>query len=148
MIAFEEKNQQHVSKTSRFLYIMVTSCLLPVTLKGEKLIFKILSWKTFLYTLLSFSWIVTALYLMFRFVHKIPFLSQFNERNFVTNLTNGFLYFLWIVGYLLPLFLSNGLSKFESKILLFCGHKWPKNGNKLVLGIGCHILQMKDNLFN
>ena len=46
------------SKTSKILRLLIKICYLPVSIKNEKVVFKILSFKTFVYIICSVLWII------------------------------------------------------------------------------------------
>ena len=50
------KNNKRPTRTSKFLKFLVKICLLPVVVKKDRIVFKIASLKTLIYSIGTFGW--------------------------------------------------------------------------------------------
>lgn len=53
------------TKTSHFLKFLVTTCVIPVTVKNGKIVFNVFSVKTFVYFIVFGGWLFFTFYVLY-----------------------------------------------------------------------------------
>lgn len=76
---FASHEDDKMTKTSKFVRFLIKIRFIPVTVKNEKIVFKIFSCNTFLFFICSFVWIIVQQILMQILIGNDKFTQYFNE---------------------------------------------------------------------
>ena len=97
---------------SSFILFLIKSCCLPISIKNEKIIFKVFSWKTFIHCCVSFGYFIFcfALPLTSTSVNVENLYSAYSKTSFAINFSLTLVGLSNMSGLLIPLIISDGLT--------------------------------------
>ena len=72
-----------ITKTSRFFRFLIKICFIPVSVKNEKVVFKVFSVKMFFYVLCAVMWNIFAQRMMVMFMKEEDFDRFLSEVTFI-----------------------------------------------------------------
>ena len=75
-----------ITKTSRFFQFLIKICFIPVSVKNEKIVFKVFSVKMLVYIMCAVLWNIFVQRMMFMFVKEEDFERFFSEVKLLTEI--------------------------------------------------------------
>ena len=128
--------------TAIFLELLVKTCFLPISIKEEKIVFKIFSLKTALHFLTSFSYSTISSLLVLKYA-SIGFDKMFDGGGLAEVVSVTLLYLSMATGLIIPALLSAGLTSLSPDIILKNDMRFPKKAYRIFIGKEMSNLTMK-----
>ena len=119
--------------TAIFLEFLVKTCFLPISIKEEKIVFKILSLKTALHFFISFIFTIITNTLLLNFA-SIGFDKMFDGGGLAEVVSVTLLYLSMATGLIIPALLSAGLTSLSPDIILRNDLRLPKKAYRIFIG--------------
>ena len=119
--------------TASFVEFLVKTCFLPISIKENKIIFKIISWKTFFHIFLSLSYFIASFLLMFAFGSTgfDKMLAGVGSYELVSLVLMGL---SMVTALVIPAILSAGLASLGPEIILRNDLRFPKKAYRIIIG--------------
>ena len=121
---------------SLFVELMVKACFLPISIEGDKIAFKIFSWKTFFHCLMSLGYYIIMNILIVTF-SSIGWDNIFDEEGMAADVSMLLMSLSMMTGLLIPAILSAGLTNLSPEVILRNDLRFPETGYRNVIGKMC-----------
>ena len=131
--------------TAIFLEFLVKTCFLPISIKEEKIVFKIFSLKTSLHFFTSLSYAILTTTLVIKFA-SIGFDKMFDGGGLAEVVSVTLLYLSMATGLIIPALLSAGLTSLSPDIILRNDLRLPKKAYRIFIGEEISNLTIKYNV--
>ena len=121
---------------SSFILFLIRYCFLPVSIENDKIIFKLLSWKTFIHCFVSFGYMTLclALPLTSTSVNVENIYFAYSKTSFAINLSLTLVGLSNMSGLLLPLIISDGLTTLNATFIMNKNLRTPPKAYRIILG--------------
>ena len=115
---------------SSFVQFLIKICFIPVQLYEERIVFRILSWRTLVHVLIYYGWTFYGSII----ITPASVITDLFANSSTVEIVNEILWFIcYLVGKTTPLFLANGLKNLEPKTLMNKNLRWPPQVWKMFL---------------
>lgn len=133
MMGFNQ-NAARKTWTATFLEFLVKTCFLPISIKGDKIVFKVFSWKTFFHIFLSMSYFILSSLLIFAFGSTgfDKMLVGVGSYELVSLVLMGL---SMVTALVIPAILSAGLASLGPQIILRSDLRFPKKAYRIIIGL-------------
>ena len=126
-------NVEYKTWTAIFIKLLVKTCFLPISIKEEKIVFKIFSVKTFFHLFVSFSYFIIGyiLLLMFASTGFYKILAGAGSYELVSLVLMSM---SMLTGLFIPILLSSGLTSLSPETILRNDLRFPKKAYRIIIG--------------
>ena len=122
---------------STIVVFLIKSCFLPLSINDEKIVFKVLSWRTFIHCFIYFGYLILAYIIIsiFTSIDNNPDNYFPKGGSYAINFSLTVMGCSTMMSVIMPLIISHGLTALTPALILRKDLKIPPWGYRNILGI-------------
>ena len=129
-----KQNVDDKTWTATFLEFLVKTTFLPISIKEEKIEFKIFSLKTVVHLLVSLSYFIISYILILKFA-STGFFKMFAGAGSYVLVSVVLMTMSMLTGLFIPILLSAGLTSLSPETILRNDLRFPKKAYRIIIGL-------------
>ena len=137
MVVFRKKRERHHEETrswmSSCILVLIKYCFIPISIENDKIIFNFCSWKTCIHLCVSVGYMSLWFTLTMISTSIKPEDYYTAETSFAVNFSLTLLGFANVYGLMIPLLISNGLTKLDASFITNKNLRFPPKGCRIIL---------------